>query len=333
MKNKKNLIKPVALLWLVVVTMLAINAFCPPQSLAQLPPRFYWKSLSGGNGVPLIFESISGNTNPFDPAHNVTANADFEATMALMGYARTFPLFNRAAFAAVIVPMGRISGEVTVGGKSFKQSADGFGDPMLEFDINLIGPPAQMNIPDILLYQPGFSVDLLVDLTLPVGEYDSDKQLNIGMNRWYGRIGMPIIWQLGPWVPGQRTTLELLPSLWLYGDNNDFVGQTMKTDPKFQMDAHLTRDFTKSFWGSLDGVWIYGGKTSINGVEGEKLNMVGLGLTLGYQINDNLGLTVGYKSTINDSAPQDLRMNMFMVSLVFGWHPVIEGMNRLKGGE
>jgi len=185
MKKIGILMKPVALLWLVVLTMLAINAFCPPQSLAQLPPRFYWKSLSGGNGVPLIYESISGNTNPFDPAHNVTANADFEATMALMGYVKTFPLFNRAAFAAVIVPMGRISGEVTVAGKSFKQSADGFGDPMLEFDINLIGPPAQMNIPDILLYQPGFSVDLLVDLTLPVGEYDSDKQLNIGMNRWY----------------------------------------------------------------------------------------------------------------------------------------------------
>jgi hypothetical protein len=333
MKNKRILMKSVVRLWLVVIAVLAVEAFCPPQSLAQLPPRFYWKSLSGGNGVPLIFESISGNTNPFDPAHTVTANADFEATMALMGYAKTFPLFNRAAFAAVIVPMGRISGEVTVNGKTSKQSADGFGDPMLEFDINLIGPPAQMNIPDILLYQPGFSVDLLVDLTLPVGEYDSDKQLNIGMNRWYGRIGMPIIWQLGLWVPGQRTTLELLPSLWLYGDNNDFVGQTMKTDPKFQMDAHLTRDFTKSFWGSLDGVWIYGGKATINGVEGEKLNSVALGLTLGYQINDNLGLTFGYKSTINDSDPKDLKMNMFMVSLVFGWHPIIEGMKRLKGGE
>jgi len=26
-------------------------------------------------------------------------------------------------------------------------------------------------------------------------------------------------------------------------------------------------------------------------------------LTLGYQINDNLNLTVGYKSTVNDNAP------------------------------
>ncbi|MCK7481112.1 MAG: hypothetical protein M0C28_30840 [Candidatus Moduliflexus flocculans] len=32
--------------------------------------------------------------------------------------------------------------------------------------------------------------------------------------------------------------------MWLFGDNNDYVGQTLKTDPMFQLDAHLTRDFT-----------------------------------------------------------------------------------------
>jgi len=55
-----------------------------------------------------------------------------------------------------------------------------------------------------------------------------------------------------------------------------------------------------------------------------------LGITLGYQINDNLNLTVGYKSTINDNSSEDLRMDCFMVSMVFGWHPLIEGSRRLK---
>ena len=40
-----------------------------------------------------------------------------------------------------------------------------------------------------------------------------------------------------------------------------------------------------------------------------------------------------YKSTVNDGAPEDLRMDGFMVSLVYGWHPIIEGMKRLKSGE
>jgi hypothetical protein len=321
--------------WLrtVAAAALAVAALCPPQSLAQVPGRFYWKTLSGGSAVPLIFNSVSGNTNPFDPAHTVTPGADFDGTLAIAGYAQTFSLFDRAAMAAILLPMGRVSGEVTAAGKTFNQSASGFGDPMLEFNINLIGPKAQKNLPDILRYEPGFSVDLIADLALPVGEYDSDQPLNLGQNRWYGRIGAPIVWQLGPWVPGRRTTLEILPAVWLFGNNTDYVGQTLKTDPLFQLDVHLTRDFTERFWGSLDAAWYSGGKASINGVDGEKLNNVGLGLTLGYQINDNLNLTVGYKSTISDSAPGDLRMDSFMVTLVYGWHPLLEGARRLKSGE
>ena len=323
--------KPVAWLWLVVAMMLAMGALCPPQTLAQVPARFYWKTLSGANAVPLIVKSMSGNTNPFDPAHTVTPGANFDATMALAGYARTFSLFDRAAMAAIILPMGRISGEVTVAGRTVNQSANGFGDPMLEFDINVLGPRAQKNIPDVLRYEPGFSVDLLADLALPIGEYDSDQPLNIGQNRWYGRLGVPIIWQLGPWVPGRRTTLEFLPAVWFFGNNDDYVGQTLKTDPMFQLDAHLTRDFTEHFWGSLDAAWYYGGQASINGVPGERAQQPRLRTHARVQINDNLNLTVGYKSTVNDSAPEDLRMDGFMVSLVYGWHPLIEGVQRLKG--
>jgi hypothetical protein len=313
-----------------VATVLALGILCSPFAQAQVPARFYWKSLSGSSAVPLIVNSISGNTNPFDPAHTVAPGGNVDGTLAIVGYAQTFELFDRSAMAAILLPMGRVSGELTVGGRSFNQNANGFGDPMLEFNINVIGPRAQKNIPDALRYEPGFSVDLLADLALPIGEYDSSQALNLGQNRWYGRVGAPIVWQLGAWVPGRRTTLEFLPAVWLFGDNNDYVGQTLKTDPLFQLDAHLTRDFTENLWGSLDVAWYNGGKATINGVAGEKLNNIGVGLTLGYQVNSNLNLTFGYKSTINDSAPGDLKMDSFMITLVYGWHPLIEGSKRLK---
>lgn len=315
---------------LVPVMAIAMSALVTLPTMAQVPGRFYWKTLDGGNAVPLIVNSISGNTNPFDPAHVVVPGASFDATVALTGYAHTFSVFDRSAMAAILLPMGRVSGDVTLAGRTFNQSADGFGDPMLEFDINILGPKAQKNLADVLRYEPGFSVDLLADLALPIGEYHNDQPLNLGQNRWYGRVGMPVVWQLGSWVPGQRTTLELLPAVWLFGNNTDYLGQTLKTDPMFQLDAHLTRDFTDRFWGAIDASWYSGGQASINGVAGEKLNNLGVGLTLGYQINDSLNLTFGYKSTVNDNAPGDLRMNGFMLSLVYGWHPLIEGSRRLK---
>jgi hypothetical protein len=232
---------------------------------------------------------------------------------------------------AVLLPMGRISGEVIADGRTVGQPASGFGDPTFEFDINVVGPKAQKNLADPLRYEPKFSLDLIADLAVPIGEYDGDQPLNIGQNRWYGRVGAPIVWQLGPWVPGRRTTLEFLPAVWLFGDNDDYVGQTLETDPLCQVDAHFTRDFTERLWGGIDGAWYTGGKASVDGVEGEKLDNLAFGLTVGYQINENLALTFGYKSTVNDSAPDALRMDGFMVTLVFGWHPLLEGSRRLKG--
>ena len=331
MNTVRGLMNPVAGLRWPVITLVAVGALCPLQAQSQVPARFYWKTLSGANAVPLILESISGNTNPFDPAHIVVPDAQFEGTLALAGYARTFTLFDRSAMAAVILPMGRLSADATtITGRPVSQSVSGFGDPTLEFDFNLIGPKAQKNLPDVLRYEPGFSLDVLADLAVPIGEYDSSQPLNIGQNRWYGRIGFPIVWQLGEWVPGRRTTLEFLPAVWLFGDNTDFLGQTLETDPLFQIDAHLTRDFTEHRWGSLDAAWYNGAKATVGGIEGEELDNYGFGLTLGYQLNDNVGLTFSYKSTASDNAPDDLQMDVFMISLVSAWHPLIEGSKRLK---
>jgi hypothetical protein len=327
----RGLRNPFAGLRSIALTLLVVGVLCPLQAMSQVPPRFYWKTLSGANAVPLIVTSMSGNTNPFDAAHTVTPGAEFDGTLALAGYARTFALFDRSAMAAVLLPMGRISGDViTPGGQAVSQSVSGFGDPTVEFNLNLIGPKAQKSIPDVLRYEPGFSLDVLADLAIPIGEYDSNQSLNVGQNRWYGRIGFPIVWQLGAWVPGRRTTLEFLPALWMFGDNTDYVGKTLETDPLFQIDAHLTRDFTEHLWGSLDAAWYNGGEATIDGVTGEELDNYGFGLTLGYQINDNLGLTFSYKSTASDNAPDDLQMDVFMISLVSGWHPLIEGSKRLS---
>ena len=300
---------------------------------AQIPARFYWKTLSGANAVPLIYMPMNGNANPFDPAHAVLAGGRIEAIMAPVGYARTLVVFDRAAMAAILVPMGRISGEVTVLSSTFNEQASGFGDPLAEFAINVIGKAPIRTLPDLIRYEPGFSLDLLVDLAFPAGEYDSEEPLNLGQNRWYGRVGAPIVWQLGPWVPGKRTTLEFLPSLWLFGSNDDYLGQTLETDPMVQVEGHLTRDLAKGLWASLDGTWVTGGKASVDGVEGEELNNLGLGYTLGYHINDNLQVTFGYMSTVSDSDPEDLKLDGFRVSAVYGWHPLVEGIKRLEGGE
>jgi Putative MetA-pathway of phenol degradation len=307
----------------------------PMLAQAQVPPRFYWQSLAGANAVPVIFQSLSGNANPIDPAHAVDTTGSVDANVAIVGYAKMLPLFDRTLTLAVLEPMGRISSDATfkIGNNTVTQSQDakGFGDPMLEVGYNVIGPKAIKNIPDLLRYEPGFSVNVIADIAFPIGNYDGTQPLNLGQNRWYGRVGTPIVYQIGEWVPGRRTTLELLPSVWVFSDNNDYVGQTLSTDPMFQLEAHLTRDLTETLWGSLDTTVIEGGKSTVSGASsGDAINSWGVGATLGYQINDNLALTAGYMSTVNDNGAGKLKMDGFRLSLTYGWHPIVEGQKRLK---
>ncbi len=293
--------------------------------------RFYWKGLAGTNAIPVIGSTMGGNANPLDRSSNVIPGSNFESSTSMVGYAKMLPFGKRSGMVSVIVPMGRLSGEVSLDGKDYSATARGFGDPMLQVGVNVLNSKAIMSIPDMLRYKPGFSVDIIGSLAIPIGEYDNTSPINIGQNRWYGRIGTPVVWNLGQWIPGKRTTFEMLPAVWFFSDNTDFVGKTMSTKPMYQIEAHLTRDFMERVWGSLNIVSYSGGKATIDGVEGSSLNNIGVGGTLGYEVNQNMQFNISYTSTINDSDAEDLKMDGFRITLLYGWHPLIEGMHRLKG--
>ncbi len=317
-------IKNLSILPIIAVLLLAAAA-----ASAAVPPRFYWKTLSGTNAIPVISTFIEGNINPLDPSQRIPGSANIEGEVITAGYAKIFTFRDRSAMAAVLLPMGNLRSDVTIGAITSTQSTTGFGDPLLEFTINLIGPKSITNLAQLERYEPGFSLDLLIDVALPLGEYDDDQSLNIGQNRWYGRIGTPIIWQLGAWVPGRRTTLEIFPSVWFFGDNDDFVGQDLESDPTFELDVHLTRDFAHNLWGSVDVVYTSAGDTKLNRIEsdGEASTMVGF--TIGYELNQGMQLTLGYQTALNDNDPDDVDMSMFTISLVAGWHSLLEGVRRL----
>ena len=139
--------------------------------------RFYWKGLVGTNAVPVIANSLSGNANPLDPSHNVVPGADFQAAMSMAGYAKFLPVLKRSAMVSVLVPMGRISGNINLNGLDYSSTARGFGDPMVQFTINILGPKAIMNIPDMLRSKPRFLWMLLAALLFRSGNMTIPVQL------------------------------------------------------------------------------------------------------------------------------------------------------------
>jgi len=310
--------------------------------------RAYWKGRDGTNVVSFQYLNLdmqASGTQQFDPAHFIYPNADASAKLMIASYARHMTLFNRpSSFSANIAggsadvdvdtsltPPGFLPPGVSPGA-SLHQSTSGYADPSVQLDMNLFGTPPLRSSVDLANYEPNFTLDAAVMLAFPLGQYDSDKIVNMGLNRWYGRLALPMKYHFGVFSPGRMISFELTPSMWLFGENDDFMGQTLKNDSLWQLESHLTMDFTRTFYGSLDLLYRSGFQSEINGVDvGEKLDIGDIGFTLNYQATDNLNLRASYSSNVFGDS--DLNTSIIRLQLVYGWHRLMENMKKLQGGQ
>lgn len=291
--------------------------------------RVYWKTLAGANAVTFWPMIVGGNANPLDPSQTVSPGVDFEGMVTLVGAHKILPLGGRSSTFSVFLPVGNIIANARAAGASVTQSSRGFGDPMMQMNVNLVGAPAIHNLVELTRYEPRFTIDLLGTLAVPIGEHSDSQAVNLGQDRWYGRIGAPVVVALAPWVPGRRTTLEVVPAVWLFGDVDRGAGQVLKNEALFQLEGHLTRDLSETLWVSFDTTWLSGAKPTIAGVEGTGHSNPGVGFTFGFQVTQNLAINTSYFSTVADSGDGDLRADELRVMFTYGWHKLVEGMKRL----
>jgi hypothetical protein len=108
-------------------------------------------------------------------------------------------------------------------------------------------------------YKQNVIVGLSLAVTAPLGRYDSGKLLNIGNNRWSIRPELGISKAFGP------LTLELMPDVTIFTDNNDFLGQVRHQDPLFSLQGHVIYNFGHGIWASASGTYYTGGSTTLGG--------------------------------------------------------------------
>jgi hypothetical protein len=334
-------------LWVFIATLAIILSFSGPALAVDDGARAYWKGRDGTNVVSFQYLNLNmqaSDTQQFDPSQFIYPNADTEANVMITNYARHLTLFNRASSFAVNIAGGSADLDVNTSlipsqflppgiapGTTFSQSTSGFADPSVQLDVNLFGTSQLKSTVDLVNYEPKWTLDAAVLLAFPIGEYDDDKLVNMGLNRWYGRVAFPFKYHFRVFSPGYMTSLEITPSVWLFAENDDFVGQKLENDPMWQLEAHLTHDFTRSFFGSLDLLYRGGFQSEINGVEvGDDLNIGNLGFTLNYQASDNLTIRTSYSSNV--FGDDDLDNSIIRIQFAYSWHQLMENMKKLKSG-
>lgn len=324
-----------------------IVSFGVPALATDDGARAYWNARAGTNAFSfqyLRWDIDATGSQQFDPGSYIYPGADTEASVFVLSWARHLTLLNRASSLAVNLVGGNVDVDFNSGlvpapflpggvlpGATLSQSSSGYADPNVQLVVNLVGtPPLESNV-DLLNYEPSWTVDAAVMLAVPIGEYDADKLVNLGLNRWYGRLALPIKYHFGVFSPGYMSSFELTPSVWLFAENDDFVGQKLDNDPLWQLEAHLTHDFTRGFFGSLDALYRGGFQSEINSTEvGDELDIGNVGFTLNFQITGNVTMRTGYSSNV--FGDDNLDNSILRMQFVYAWNRDSENAKKLQEG-
>jgi hypothetical protein len=243
----------------------------------QLEPRTYTNTPVGMNFLLLGYAYTTGDV-AFDTSAPIE-DGHITVHSALLGYARSLDVWGRAGKIDVVLPYAWLSGTAKVAGQPQSREVSGLADPQVRGSVLLYGAPA-LTLEEFESYDQDLILGASFTVTAPLGQYDSDKLVNIGTNRWSFKpeIGLSKTW--GP------VTLELAPSVTFYTDNDDFFGhKKLERDPVYAVQGHVIYHTRRGFWAALDATYYAGGATTINGVRGESLEDVRVGGTLAIPID------------------------------------------------
>ena len=152
-----------------------------------------------------------------------------------------------------------LSGSADYQGQSLTRDVNGPVDPRFRLSVNVYGAPA-LSAEQFASYRQDLIVGVSLQVSAPLGEYDSSRVVNIGTNRWSFKpeLGMSKAWG--------ALTLELIPGITFFTTNHDFFGgKTLEQDPIYSLQGHLIYEFSPAFWAALNTTYYTGGRTTVNG--------------------------------------------------------------------
>lgn len=224
----------------------------------SLEPRAY-SNVPIGVSFLIVGASESRGGVAFDTALPLS-DPDLTVRNGTLGYATAFELWGSAAKFDVAVPYGWLSGSATYHGAVNRREVDGVGDPVLRVTWNFHGAPA-LTAREFAAYRQDLIVGASLQVSVPVGQYDPSKLVNLGTNRWFFKPEIGASKALGPWI------LEAKGSVTFYTTNDDFFGGNRRAqDPLHALQGSVIRELGGGKWMSADATVFGGGRTTLNDV-------------------------------------------------------------------
>lgn len=244
----------------------------------DLEPRAYSNIPVGLNFIAAGYAYTSGGVL-FDPTVPLE-NAHIKIHGSVLAYARSLNIGGLSGKIDMVLPYAWLSGTADFQGQPVSRNVNGFGDPRVRFSVNFVGAPA-LPLSGFKDYKQDLIIGASLQVFMPLSQYDPDRLVNIGTNRFTFKPELGISKTFG------SLFLELSAGAAFYTVNHDFYGEKTRSQaPIGSIQGHVIYSFRKGIWASLNGTYYWGGRTTVDDVEGNDLQENSrLGFTFSVPVN------------------------------------------------
>jgi len=280
---------------------IAVLSGLSPTAAQDLEPRAYTNIPVGINFLVAGYAYSSGGVL-FDPAVPLE-NAHIKIHGSVFAYARSIKVGQMSGKVDMILPYAWLSGTADFQGEQASREVSGLGDARVRMSVNFLGAPA-LPLSGFKDYKQDLVVGASLQIYLPVGQYDPDRLVNIGTNRFSFKPELGLSKTMG------HIQLELTAGATFYTVNNDFFqGKTMSQDFIGSLQGHVNYTFKRGIWAAIDGTYYWGGSTTIDGVEGNNLQKnTRLGCTLALPVSLHQSLKLYFSTGVSTRTGSDFDM-------------------------
>ena len=271
------------------------SVLAPRPSVAQdLEPRAYANTPVGMNFLLLGYKYTGGNV-ALDASLPIE-DGEVDVHSLMTAYVRSLSLFGQSAKVQIVAPYVWVSGSARLNGARRERNVSGFGDPSIRLAMNFYGAPA-LTLEEFGDYKQDLIVGGSLRVTAPGEQYDEDKLVNIGTNRWSVKPEVGLSKRVG------RVTLEVSSGVVFYTDNDDFLdGRRLEQDPIYTLQTHVVYSFLPGLWGAINSTFYGGGRTTVDGTRSDNLGEARLGGTLSVPLSRAQSIVLSGSGTVSSRA-------------------------------
>ena len=269
------------------VVVVGSSSFVLAQDLA---PRAYVITPVHSNAITLTWGFFDGGLN-LTGAIPVTTSSTYN--VPVFSYYHSLNFFGRSANITASLPYGLGNFEAAALGRQKTAYRSGLLDLGVRFSVNLRGGPA-MPLEQFSKWKQKTILGLSIRVIAPTGQYSSTNLINWGINRWAFKPELGYSRRWSKWM------LDGYGGAWFYTTNSaDFHiprPSPQTEEPIGSLEGHLSRDFGRGTWVSLDGNFWWGGVTTLNGIRNPETRQTSsrIGGTAALRISKHQSIKISY---------------------------------------